>query len=194
MIVISIALVLVGFVTLMLGVLGVGERPLEFVYASIGACLLAAVLLAAGVLRGRPSSRPPAAEGGDRPTWSGAVPPRPAPSGPAGRPEDSHVQVLSAREAAEGSVAAASTVPLDLSGAARDEGGGNGGASGDVGDDGFARALAGLELDTARVERLRGRFVTAERLAAASPGEIAEVPGIPAALAETISAHLRSRA
>ncbi len=67
-------LVVVGFVLLMLGVLGVGETPLDFVYYSIGACLLAAVFLIVGVIRGRPSKKPVAASGGDgkEASWSGA--------------------------------------------------------------------------------------------------------------------------
>jgi predicted flap endonuclease-1-like 5' DNA nuclease len=73
-IVISMALVVVGFVTLMLGVLGVGEEPLLYVYLSIGACLVAALFLVIGVVRGRPSKKPVVASGGDRAeaSWAGA--------------------------------------------------------------------------------------------------------------------------
>jgi predicted flap endonuclease-1-like 5' DNA nuclease len=72
-IVISMVLVVVGFVTLMLGVLGVGDDPLQFVYVSIAACLVAAVFLVIGVVRGRPSKKPVASsgDGGDA-SWSGA--------------------------------------------------------------------------------------------------------------------------
>ncbi len=74
MIALSMLLVVVGFVLLMLGVLGVGDDPLLWVYASIGACLVAAVLLAIGVFRRRPSRRPivGSAEGGA--SWAGASP------------------------------------------------------------------------------------------------------------------------
>jgi predicted flap endonuclease-1-like 5' DNA nuclease len=71
-IVISMVLVVVGFVTLMLGVLGVGDDPLQFVYVSIAACLVAAVFLVIGVVRGRPSKKPVAASGGGDASWSGA--------------------------------------------------------------------------------------------------------------------------
>jgi predicted flap endonuclease-1-like 5' DNA nuclease len=73
-IVLSMVLVVVGFVTLMLGVLSVGDEPLQFVYASIAACILAAVALIIGVLRGRPSKKPAVESGGTGKdaAWSGA--------------------------------------------------------------------------------------------------------------------------
>jgi hypothetical protein len=56
-IVISMLLVVVGFVTLVLGILEYGAEPLYFIYASIGSCILAGVFLIAGVLRSRPSRK-----------------------------------------------------------------------------------------------------------------------------------------
>jgi len=50
-------LVVVGFVTLVLGILEYGAEPLYFIYASIGSCILAGVFLIAGVLRSRPSRK-----------------------------------------------------------------------------------------------------------------------------------------
>jgi hypothetical protein len=110
-IVISMVLVVIGFVTLMLGVLGVGEDPLQFVYISIGACLVAAVFLIIGVVRGRPAKKPVAASGGQgAASWSGASAwneqgsagetaalQRDEPPAPASTP---HVQVVTAEEAA----------------------------------------------------------------------------------------------
>lgn len=68
-------LVVVGFVTLMLGVLDVGDEPLNFVYTSIGACILAGVFLIAGVLRSRPSrtgmAPAPATQGPADAGWTG---------------------------------------------------------------------------------------------------------------------------
>ena len=72
MIALSMLLVVAGFVLLMLGVLGVGEDPLLWVYASIGSCLVAAVLLTAGVLRRRPPRRRPAGPADGGASWAGA--------------------------------------------------------------------------------------------------------------------------
>lgn len=110
MILASMLLVIVGFVLLVLGVLEVGGQPLTLVYASIGACLVAALLLVVGVLRGRPSRRssPPAATGADA-SWAGATAwsedrghelseaiPAPAPWATASEAEEAEVQRLDA--------------------------------------------------------------------------------------------------
>jgi hypothetical protein len=68
-IVISMLLVIIAFVTLMLGVLNItiaGVEPLTFVYATIAACLLAGLFLVVGVLRSRPSRKPAVASGSCR--------------------------------------------------------------------------------------------------------------------------------
>lgn len=72
MIVISMLLVAVGFVTLLFGVLS--DDPLPLTYVSIGACLLAAVLLAAGVRASRPRRKPVLSADGapGAASWSGA--------------------------------------------------------------------------------------------------------------------------
>lgn len=179
MFVISVVLVLVAFVTLMLGVLGMGDDPLQFVYASIGACLVAAVFLAVGVLRARPSRKPLAAPGpgGQPSSWSGATPwasvdaeTPGAPSRPlAGQP---HVQILSARDAAApaGAVSVNGERPAGEPARADDDS--------DPEATRFTEALGEVGVTGARVERLRGRFVTLAALAAASVEEIAAVPGI----------------
>jgi hypothetical protein len=155
-ILVSMGLVLVALAALLLGVLGAGDEPLRFVYASIGTSLLAAVLLVAGVLRSRPARVSPLAGSARGPSWSGAVRARDAVAGPP------------AREAAPG-------LADDDPEAVR-----------------FTRTLEGLALDTARIERLRGRFVTLEALAAASTEELAEVPGISPDLAQAIGQHVGS--
>jgi ABC-type transport system involved in multi-copper enzyme maturation permease subunit len=57
-IVISMLLVIVGAVTLVSGVFFAGDDNLTLVYVSIASCLLAAVFLVIGVIRGRPSGKP----------------------------------------------------------------------------------------------------------------------------------------
>jgi predicted flap endonuclease-1-like 5' DNA nuclease len=113
-IVLSMVLVVVGFVTLMLGVLSVGDEPLQFVYVSIAACILAAIALIVGVLRGRPSKKPAVESGGSGKdaAWSGAsawnesaqqgtgVIEREEPGGEAATEASPRVQVVSAEEAA----------------------------------------------------------------------------------------------
>lgn len=74
-------LVVVGFVTLMLGVLDVGDNPLNFVYLSIGSCILAGVFLIVGVLRSRPSKT-------SAPAPSPGLPAAGSWSPPAGQPPD----------------------------------------------------------------------------------------------------------
>lgn len=151
MIAVSLALVTGAFVALLLGVAEVGEEPLRFVYASIGFCLLAAVLLAAGVVRSRPARVSPLVGSAREPSWSGAVhsretAPRHTPPPTAPEPDG----------------------------------------------DPFARSLAPLGLDLARIERLRGRFVNLDALAAASVEELTQVPGISADLAHAISRQVGS--
>jgi hypothetical protein len=73
--VLSVVLVIVGAVTLALGIFNVGgENSLTFVYISIASCLAAAVFLGIGVLRGRPKRKPvvTGTQGAAEASWSGA--------------------------------------------------------------------------------------------------------------------------
>lgn len=190
MFVISAVLVVVAFVTLMLGVLGVGNEPLQFVYASIGSCLVAAVFLAAGVLRGRPSRKPlaTAGTGGQPSSWSGATPWASVDAEPAGAPArplagHPHVQVLPARDAAAAAQDATVSVNGDHAPAASER-------DSDPEAARFTEALGAVGVTGVRVERLRGRFVTVTALAAASVDEIAAVPGIEVDVARRIHDRL----
>lgn len=71
MIVASLMLVIAAAVTLLVGLLN--RDVIEWVYASIGCCLLAGLLLTIGVLRARPSRKPVLQSGGEgTASWAGA--------------------------------------------------------------------------------------------------------------------------
>lgn len=71
MIVASLMLVIAAAVTLLVGLLN--RDQIEWVYASIGCCLLAGLLLTIGVLRSRPSRKPVLQSGGEgTASWAGA--------------------------------------------------------------------------------------------------------------------------
>src|SRR3712207_2224197 len=72
MIVASLLLVIAAAVTLLLGLLD--RQNIQWVWASIGCCLLAGLLLTIGVLRSRPSRKPVLQSGGDAAaaSWAGA--------------------------------------------------------------------------------------------------------------------------
>lgn len=72
MIVASLLLVIAAAVTLLVGLLN--REVIEWVYASIGCCLLAGLLLTIGVLRSRPSRKPVLQSGGEgqAASWAGA--------------------------------------------------------------------------------------------------------------------------
>jgi hypothetical protein len=190
-ILVSMLLVLVGFVTLLLGVLGVGERPLDLVWVSIGSCLLAAVLLVAGVMRGRPS-RKPVASGGTRgdASWAGAsswgeqrepaaspgpaAAPEPDAAGPVGGVESGDPVVPDA-PGGEGQIAdqaawdAFAPPPADGE-AAR-----------------FAAVLGDVNgVGSAERQALRDRFGSVDALRGADRDELLAVDGISEALADRI--------
>jgi ribonuclease E len=73
LIVVSMLLVIIGAVTLVIGVFFGDESNLALVYVSIGACLLAGLFLIAGILRNRPSRKPVLGSDGADATWSGAT-------------------------------------------------------------------------------------------------------------------------
>jgi hypothetical protein len=68
-IVTSMLLVIVGAVTL---VIGIFTDELNLVYISIGSCLLAGLFLIVGIVRGRPSRKPVLTGAGEQASWSGA--------------------------------------------------------------------------------------------------------------------------
>src|SRR3712207_2896958 len=72
MIVASLLLVIAAAVTLLLGLLD--RQNIQWVWASIGCCLLAGLLLTIGVLRSRPSRKPVLQSGGEgaAASWAGA--------------------------------------------------------------------------------------------------------------------------
>ena len=72
MIVASLLLVIAAAVTLLIGLFD--REQIYWVYASIGSCLLAGLLLTAGVLRSRPSRKPVLQSGGQGQgaSWAGA--------------------------------------------------------------------------------------------------------------------------
>ena len=66
-------LVVVGAVTLVIGVFFGSDDNLTLIYVSIAACLLAGLFLVAGILRNRPSRKPVLGSDGAEATWSGAT-------------------------------------------------------------------------------------------------------------------------
>lgn len=188
MIVLSMLLVVVGLVALLLGVFGVSDEPLQFVYGSIAACLIAAVLLVLGVLRGRPSRKPLVTGGGQDASWAGASAWTTDPSreGPLSRDEPD------ARTAASG----ADIPPVEVVGSAGPADGPRDAAVGSG--DGPRDAAAELDVVLAQVEGvgaderavLHERFGSVAALRAAGAEGIAAAPGIDPALAERIAAQV----
>lgn len=189
MIVVSMLLVLVGLVTLLLGVFQVGDQPLQFVYASIVSCVIAAVLLVVGVVRNRPSRKPVAVTGGDvrRASWSGAgqgasqgaaetsgpAPPAAAETQPTERitDADSTTPIYPPDTPDDESWAPPrddATAPLEEAGAA-------------------ARTLAGVEgMTPAQRDAVQAEFGSMEALRAASVERLAGVRGVSVSLAKRI--------
>lgn len=168
-IVASMLLVVVGFVTLLLGMFQVGEQPLQFIYVSIGACLLAGVLLIIGVARGRPKGKPISATGDQLPnaTWSGAR--------TWSRADAAHPTTESEVDTDEVPIVDSTPAPAPA----------NSGAADDAA--AFASALAGVHgVGPAKRALLQAHFGTYSQLDAASVEQIAAVSGISQALAERV--------
>jgi hypothetical protein len=197
-IVISMLLVIIAFVTLMLGVLNItiaGVEPLTFVYATIAACLLAGLFLVVGVLRSRPS-RKPAVASGDKarePSWSGASLWQPDEQGaPRDRQEP---EAGTATEAERADAPAGTEAPrggTDAAGAGTEEAPRTGGDAAPAGPAGpaeadvEARLLAVPGVGPAKRRALLEHFGSHAALAAAGVEDIAAVKGVSDALARRI--------
>jgi hypothetical protein len=194
-IVVSMLLVVVGFVTLLLGVFQVGDQPLQFVYASIISCVVAAVLLVVGVVRNRPSRKPAVAAGGDvrQASWSGAAQgaadtdgPLPPPAPEPAAPKPAALDTQQTERLAD------STTPIyppdDEDWAPRRDA-----AVAPPAEPGtFERLLDAVEgVTPARRDAIQAEFGSAEALGAASIEQLAGVRGVSVSLAKRIHDALR---